>query len=213
MSLRGGSCSRSCRCPGARQWMQRPSMLCFPPASARGLVAEATVFSEVWLPRAICSTSPEGVALPSEHDRSTLPVLGLTGQEGFGVLEVGKCPVRHAMFVGKEEGKATHDGRRPSMVASLRGRVPARRARSRECSTRSANASTGGRRASGGRPMTAGATQSDRGGIPARRSAHDPRPQAVLTTRGIRRFRRSPCSRSGGPYTSRIRKDPSVHPT
>jgi hypothetical protein len=60
------------------------------------------VFSEVWLPRAICSTSPEGAALPSEHDRSTLPVLGLTGQEGFDVLEVGKCPVRHAMFVGKD---------------------------------------------------------------------------------------------------------------
>ena len=121
MSLRGGSCSGSCRCPGARQRMQRPSMLCFPPASARGLVAEATVFSEVWLPRAICSTSPEGAALSSEHGQSTLPVLWLTGEEGFDVLEVGKCPVRLATFVGKEEGKVTHDGRRP-----LDGRIAAR---------------------------------------------------------------------------------------
>jgi hypothetical protein len=123
MILRGGSCSGSCRCPGARRWMQRPSMLCS------------------HLPRRGSRRPGNGV------------LGGLAAQSHLFDVAGGGCLAVRA---------------RPVDAAGPWADWP-------------------------------GATQSDRGGIPARRSAHDPRPQAVLTTRGIRRFRRSPCSRSGGP--------------
>jgi len=105
MSLRYGSCSGSCRCPGTRQWTQRLSTRCFQPASARGRVADATAFSEVWLPRAICSASPEGNCLTVRARPVDAVGPWTDGEEGLDVLEAGKCPVRLAVFVGKEEGK------------------------------------------------------------------------------------------------------------
>lgn len=90
----------------------------------------------------------EAKVLP-HHGQPALAGLGHGRQERFDVVDVGQGPVLLVVRAGQEAGEVADDARAASMVLSVRGRVPAFRARSRARSMNSANACTCSRNGSG----------------------------------------------------------------